>query len=281
MMKKRFAVISILIVSALSARSDWRFDAETGFFYNRNLSNSDRGPDEERDWSWKSDLRLGDAFQLTRDLRLDVTADLRGAVWHEYKAFDEIGPGLSAGLRYRFGLGRLAPWIMAEEEIHYASFGEDVRNGWNESLRLRGGIALTERIALEAGYSFDNFAARDNFFDIQGHRADTAVIFELTSALQVRLGYAYREGDVISYAVPPRPDILLLTTDRRPVDTFGTDPRYTAYRLLGRTHAISVSAQYGLTKHLTARVGYEYDNTWHGPLRYENHLLEASVAFAF
>lgn len=172
---------------------------------------------------------------MSRDLRLNLGADLHTAVWSHYDGFNEIGGGASAGLRYRFGLGRRAPWILLEERIGYDGFRETVRNGWDESLRLRGGIAITERIALEAGYAFGNFAARDNFFDRQGNRGDVCVVVDLTSSLQIAIGYSYRDGDVIAYAVPPRPDLVLIAPERRLVSTFGTDPRYTAYRLQART----------------------------------------------
>ena len=278
----RSTVLSVLLAMTLNfARAEWRFDAETGGFYDSNLSNSDRASDEKDDWAWKTDVRVGNGFQLSRDLRLNLAADLRGQLWDQYDAFNEIGAGASAGLRYRFGLGRQAPWILLEERIGYDRFHETVRSGWDESLRLRGGIAISERIALEAGYIFGNFAAPDDFFDEQGHTANARVIVDLTSSLQVVLGYTYREGNVISYAVPPRPDILLLTSEARPVTTFGTNPLYIAYRLRGQTNAVSVSAGCALTRYLSVQLAYEYAVTSHDPLQYENHLVEAKVAFAY
>jgi hypothetical protein len=275
-------LLSVLLAMTLNfARGDWRFEAETGGFYDSNLSNSDRASDEKDDWAWKTDVRISDGFQLSRDLRLNLAADLNGAVWDRYHAFNEIGGGASAGLRYRFGLGRQAPWILLEDRIGYDGFRESVRNGWNESLRLLGGIAISERVTLEAGYTFQNFAARDNFFDEQGHRGDARVIVDLTSSLQIALGYSYRDGDVIAYAVPPRPDLVLLASERRPVSTFGTDPRYTAYHIQAHTHAVSVSAVYALTKYLSVQLAYEYAATLHDPLHYENHFVDAKLAFAY
>ena len=62
------------------------------------------------------------------------------------------------------------------------------------------------------------------------------MVFDVTSSLQLTLGYTYREGDVISYAVPPRPDIARFSIEREDEDEFG-QPLRTAYKLLGRTHA--------------------------------------------
>jgi hypothetical protein len=263
------------------AHADWRFDAETGGLYDSNLSNLDRASDVKDDWAWKTDLRIANGFQLSRDLRLNVAADLRGQLWNRFDAFNKIGSGAAIGLRYRFGLGPLAPWISLENRTVYDRFNETARSGWDESCRLASGIALSKWIALEAGYTFENFAAADDFFDEQGHRASARAIVDVTSSLQIAFGYTYREGDVISYAVPPRPDILPLAIERELVTTFGSNPRYTAYRLLGRTHTVSVSAGYAVTTYLSVQLGYEYAVTGHDPLQYENHLVEAKIAFAY
>ena len=263
------------------ADAEWRFEGETGAFYDSNLSNSDRVADVKEDWAWSTDVRVGNAFQLSRDLRLNLDADLRGLLWTEYGGFNEIGGGASSALRYRFGLGPQAPWILLENRIGYDGFQESMRSGWDESLGLRGGFAISERIAVEAGYTFENFAAVDDFFDLQSHNGNVRVVVDLTSSLQIAVGYKYREGDVISYAVPPRPDIFMLTSDAQSVATFGTDPLYVAYRLLGRTHAAFVSAGFAITKHLSIQAAYEYSVTSHDPLQYENHLVEARIAFAY
>ena len=272
---------TLLTMTLSVAQAEWRFDAETGGLYNSNLSNSDRSADEKYDLAWKTDLRIGNGFQLSRDLRLNLAADLHGQLWDRFDSFNEIAAGASAGLRYRFGLGRQAPWILMEERIGYDRFHDSEFSGWDESVRLSGGIAISERIALEAGYVFENFAAPDNFYDIQGNTGVARVIVDLTSSLQVVLGYTYRDGDVIAYAVPPRPDILLLTSEARPVTTFGTNPLYIAYRLRSQTNAVSVSAGYALTRYLSVQLAYEYAVTSHDPLQYENHLVEAKVAFAY
>ena len=45
------------------------------------------------DWAWQSDLRAGNAFQLARDLRLSLGADLREQVWARFEAFNNVAPG--------------------------------------------------------------------------------------------------------------------------------------------------------------------------------------------
>ena len=276
------STLSLVLLTLFSsfARAEWRIQAETGVVYNSNLSNSDRSADVRDDWAWSSDISAGNRIQLTRDLRLNLGADLRGEVWDRFGAFNTIGPGASAGLRYRFGLGRQAPWILLEDRFGYDRFQDTAQSGYDNVLNFETGIALSDRIALEGGYAFESFVAPNDFYDRQVHRANVRAVFDVTSSLQVTLGYIYREGDVISYAVPPRPDIARFSIERENEDEFGL-PLRTAYKLLGRTHAVSFSIAYQLMKYASVQVGYEYAVTTHDPLQYENHLVEANIAVAY
>ena len=272
--------IVLLIVFSSFAHAEWRFEAETGAFYDSNLSNSDRSADVRDDWAWKSQIGAGNSLQLTRDLRMNLGADLRGEVWDRFGAFNTIGPGASAGLRYRFGLGRQAPWILVENRFGYDRFQDTAQSGNDNMFNLQAGIALSDRIALEGGYAFESFVAPDDFYDRQVHRGNVRMLFDVTSSLQVAIGYIYREGDVISYAVPPRPDIARFSIEREDEDEFG-QPLRTAYKLLGRTHAVSFSVAYQLTRYASVQLGYEYAVTTHDPLQYENHVVEANIAVAY
>jgi len=270
----------LLAIVSSAARADWRVDAETGVLYDSNLSNSERASDVKDDLAWQSNLRVGDNFQLTRDLRLNLGIDLRDQVWARFDAFNNLAPGGSASLRYRFGLGRLAPWVLIEDRLAYAFFREDDRSGLDNRFRIRGGFGITERLSLEAAYTFDDYEARSPFWDLSGNSGALHLTFDVTSSLQVALGYLYRNGDVISYALPPRPDLFALSSAREPVNSFGSPP-YTAYRLHGSTNALSASAGYTITKYISLQVNYEFRKTTDGPIEYVNHLVEAKVAFAY
>ena len=272
--------IVLLILLSSFARAEWRFEGETGLFYDSNLSNSDRSADVRDDWAWRSGISAGNSFQLTRDLRMNLGADLRGEVWDRFGAFNTIGPGASAGLRYRFGLGRQAPWVLVENRFGYDRFQDTAQSGNDNVFNLQAGIALSDRLALEGGYAFESFVAPDDFYDRQVHGGNVRMVFDVTSSLQVTVGYTYREGDVISYAVLPRPDIAPFSIEREDEDEFG-QPLRTAYKLLGRTNAVSFSVAYQLMKYASVQVGYEYAITTHDPLQYENHLVQANITVAY
>jgi hypothetical protein len=278
-MKIKIPLIFFMLAAG-TVEAEWRFDAETGIVYDSNLSNSDRSADVRDDWAWRSDVSVNNGLQLTRDVRLNLGADVRGALWDRFDAFDTVGVGGTASLRYRFGLGRQAPWLLLEDRFGYDRFHDSPQSGNDNEVNLRGGVALTERIALEGGYAFESFVAPNDFYDRQLHRVDARMVFDVTSSLQLGLGYAYQEGDVISYAVPPRPDIARFAVKRENEDEFGR-PLRTAYKLLGRTCALSFSAAYQLTKRASVQLGYEYSITTHDPLDYEKHLVEFKIAVAY
>ena len=269
-----------LVIMMNAARADWRIDFETGALYDSNLSNSDRAREEEADFSWQSDLQFGQGFQLSRDLRLNLAAQVHGQVWSQYDAFNNVRPGAAAGLRYRFGLGRMAPWVLLEDRVGYAVFHEDERSGLDNRLNVRAGLAITERLAVEVAYTFDVFDGKDSFWDLSGHTGSIRITFDATSSLQLALGFSHREGEVFSYALPPRPDIVALAAESKPVGSFDRPP-YTAYRVDGSTNAFSASAGYILSRNISVQVNYEFRHTASGSLKYENHLVEARIVFAY
>ena len=73
----RSVSLSPLLALLLScARADWSLAAETGSIYDSNLSKSNRNSDEKEDWAWRCDLRIGNNFQLSRNLSLSLGGDV-------------------------------------------------------------------------------------------------------------------------------------------------------------------------------------------------------------
>ena len=272
------AVLLALVASA--ARADWRVDAETGALYDSNLSNSDRASDAKDDWAWQSNLRVGNGFQLTRDLRLNLGVDLREQIWARYDAFNNVAPGGTASLRYRFGLGRLAPWVLVEDRLAYAFFKEDDRSGVENGFRIKGGFGITERLSVEAAYAFDDYEAKTPFWDLSGNSGAIRLTFDATSSLQVAVGYLYRNGEVISYALPPRPDVFALSSARESVNSFGESALH-GLPIARCDERVFRVGGYTLSKYISLQVNYEFRNTTHGPLGYVNHLVEVKIAFVY
>ena len=80
--------------------------------------------------------------------------------------------------------------------------------------------------------------------------------------------------------MPPRPEIAQFAIEREDQEEFGI-PLRTAYKFVGRTHALSVAAAYQLTKYASVQLSYEYAVTTRDPVQYEKHMVEAKIALAY
>ena len=129
----RSIILSVLLAMPLSeARADWNLGAESGALYDSNLANADRAADQEDDIAWKSEVTLSNGWQLARDWRLHLGGDFRSELWNEFTDFNHAGGGATAGLRYRFGLGPQAPWLLLENRLGYDRYHDTDRSGWDE-----------------------------------------------------------------------------------------------------------------------------------------------------
>lgn len=263
----------------LRAGQNWTFDFRNGILYDSNVSRSDRSSDVEQDEAWHAVLSAGQGFQLNDDLRLSVLGEVQSEVWRTYGGLSNVEPALAANLRYRFGLGKNAPWIRFDAKLSYADFEEARRSGWDIVPALRAGLSLSDRFRLEAAYSFERFAARDAVFEQDSHRVSLHGKIGLTSSMQMVIGYTYRHGDVTSAAIPPRPDVVKIAEVREPIDTF--DEEYVAYRFEASTHTASIALSQALTNFAAIRASYEWQYTTHDPLHYINHVSEVAIAFSF
>ena len=270
----------LLCASLQSAKAGkWIFDFRSGVLYDSNVSNSDRPDEREADLAWRSDFAAGQSFQLNDDLRLSVFGEVESHLWATYDGLSNIRPGLVPSLRYRFGLGKNAPWIRLETKAGYANFAESGRSGWEVRPGLRGGLSMAEHVALEVGYEYQHYAAREAVWEQDGHSVSLRGKIELTSSTQLSIGYSYRYGDVTAAAIPPRPDFVAIADVREFINTF--DELYMAYRFPASTHAGSIGLSQTLGHGVALQASYEYRYTTHDSLHYLNHATQLALAISF
>ena len=272
-----FLRLMVLIVLAGSGgltttgRADWIRDFSLGGSYNDNISNSQRGADVRSDWSSVATARVGKFTQLSEALRFTFTLDLAAQLWTDYPNLNNFETGGTAALRWRFGLGAMAPFLRAEVSAHYAGFGQDVQNGGRYRGAITLGKRLTERLEVQAAFLLDSAQAESQVFDQKGIGFALRAAFDLTNRTQLTLDYTYRYGAVISYAVPPRPDIVALANDRVALNTFGQP--YVAYNLDATTQGFAVGLNQALTGNLGCSCRYERWETSRSFLQYTNNVF--------
>ncbi len=272
-------LLCLAFVQTAPARDDWIFDIRSGVLYDSNVSHSDRATDRKDDVAWRTVLSAGQGFQLTDDLRLGIFGQVEGQLWGTYSGLNNIRPGVETNLRYRFGLGKNAPWIRLETKLSYADFSDEGRSGWDFRPGLSGGVGLTDRFRVDATYGYDRFAAREAVWEHQGHSVSVHGRIELTLSIQMVVGYGYRYGDVNSAAIPPRPDIVAIADVRERTETF--DKPYVAYRFPASTQIGAIAVSQALSSFAAIQASYEFQYTTHHPLHYINHVAELALAISF
>jgi hypothetical protein len=144
-------------------------------------------------------------------------------------------------------------------------------------------VALRRRLSdsLRAALTMEHagHAARGATFDRTGTETALEIDHDVGDVLRLSFRAAYREGDVLSYGRPPRPDLVPLAPNRAAVTTFG--PTMVAYSIEARTVALKLALTRSLGESSALAFGYEWRDTRRSPLRYVNHLVSLSLARQF
>ncbi len=275
-----FAAVVLLFCHTDSALADWIRDLRGEVSYDDNLSNSDRDADQRADFAFAGQARLGRFWTNASDaLRLTVTGDLDARAFARYQDFNRVLLGSSASLRYRFGLGAMAPFVRIEGGGGYANFEQNLQDGWRYRAALTIGKRMTDRLAIDASYIFENIGGSIRLFDRRSNSFALAASFDLTEKTQLTAFYEFRDGEVVSYAVPPRPDLLALSNANRDVSTFGRI--YEAYNLDAMTNTFAFGISQALTQSVSVNVRYEWSETWRDQISYVDNILRLSIHASF
>jgi hypothetical protein len=271
--------ILFLLESAGSSNGDWIRDFRGEVSYDDNVSKSDRDADQRGDFAFEGQARLGRFGELSDNFRLAITADIDVRTLARYEDFNNVFVGSTASVRYRFGLGAMAPFVRLEGSGGYANFTQNLQDGARYRAGITIGKRMTQRLALDASYFFDDIGGRIRLFDRRSHTFALTASLDLTATTQVSGTYELRDGEVISYAVPERPDIVALANAHREVNTFGQT--YEAYNLDATTHTLAIGISQALTQSVALNVRYEWQETSRAQLSYLSNVLRVSIHATF
>lgn len=262
------------VAFALRVDADWVRDFKTEGLFNDNVTRANRDADVRDDFAFGASARVG-RFEQSGAWRLTLTGDFDSQLWSRFDDFDHVSAGATAAVRYKFGLGTKAPFVRIEGSARFADFRQDEQDGWRTRTAIVAGKRLTERLGVELGYRFDEVRANHRLFDQEGHSFSLRAAFDLTASTQLTAGYTLRRGDVISYARPPRPDLLALAHTSREVATFG-EP-FIAYNLDATSHTFSIGVSQAITQHFGVSVRYERQETSRSHISYLNNVVVAGL----
>lgn len=279
MSRRLVCFLACLPAFACAAPAGWAPNITTTATWNDNATNADRSSDIISALELRVDAAVNHRLDLANNNALFVGAALAVEAWPRFEGLDHLNVGPRLAWQHKFGLGALAPIVGV------AFAGDAVFTRESDRAGLFGAVSVTLRKRLDAATRFaltqewSRHDARTAVFDRTGAESSLQLDRDLGERWQLSLIARWRTGDVLSYAMPPRPELVALAPARVPNSTF--DRPFVAYSLDARTltGAFALTRAIDDTTALTLRC--EWRQTGRASLRYVNHLVSAALARQF
>jgi hypothetical protein len=262
-----------------ASAADWAPNITTTATWNSNATNAGRSSDVIGALSLRAEGVSSARFALGTDDALFAGLALRAEAWPRFDGLDRAAIGPRLAWQHKFGLGALAPIFSAEFAGDAIGARETARSarGSSVSFALRKRFDAATRVALIHERARED--AREFVFDRTGAETSLELMRDLDEHWSLAFSARWREGDVLSYATPPRPDLVALAHTRVPNTTF--DRAFVAYSLEARSLAGDLALARTLSKSTSLTFRYEWRETERSPLRYVNHLVSVALARQF
>ena len=276
----RLALLVVALASLTVVRADdWAPNLTLTGAWHSNASNANRADDRIDALQTEADILASQRYSFGHNDSIHPTLHVGGEWWPRYHGLNRAALGGRVEWRHKFGLGKEAPIFSIEAGLDGVIADETGRRGTRTAvtaaLRKRFNDAWRGTISHE----FSRHDARFAVFDRVGNETTLELARELTDVARLTFSLRYRDGDVLSYGTPPRPDLVALAADRMPVETFGRP--MVAYSIDARTIAGRVAAIRALDESSALVLAYEYRTTEKSPLRYVNHLVSLGLVHQF
>jgi hypothetical protein len=276
-------VAALLFSASLAASAEtwtWAPTLDAAATWNSNATNSDRAGDEIGALQLRAEAAfLARQFTVGQDHALTVEFAANAESWPRFSGLDRWGVGPRVTWEHRFGLGALAPVLRIELEADFTGAHEAPRNGTGGLGRISWRRRFNETTQFAAAYERARFDARSAVFDRTAGEGSVQLIHDVGETWTLSGGARWREGTVLSYATPPRPDLVSVARVRTGVTTFHESR--VAYSIIAHSVAGFVTATRTLGERADVSLGYEYRTTSREPLDYVNHLVSVALRRQF
>ena len=252
-------------------------EADAWARYESNLSNSDASRDRIATGIAGGRFVVQTAGIWSRDWRWHLGLTAEGESVVRFSDLSRLDAGIRVGLERKFGLGWRAPRL----EVDFRSIGR-VSGEWDSSgIGLLPSIGVAwqggERWGLSVQYSPQWFFARGVLFESTAQTAGFSAWFDLFPTTRLQVRYQFRTGDIVSYATPPRPDLVAIAEVQETTLVFGS-PRV-RYRFDADTHALEAGVTQQLGDRFALSAIYRLEITQGKGKEYENHVFQLGARF--
>jgi hypothetical protein len=263
---------------------------EIGSRFESNASNSNKPSDRLADGFFTARAEAGTRGVWGRDWRWHTHLAGEGEVAFRFEGLSQIEGGVRLGTERKFGLGWNAPRLQFDVYTAFRGAGQAGASGFRLAPSLVFIWQVSERAGVSVRYSPHWFFAQGDLFDSAAQETGVFGWFDLFPATRLFVGYSFRYGDVVSYATPPRPDLVAIAIVREATDVFGAERM--AYRFDAATQSVQAGIEQTLfgfvelreretSTQLSLRATYRFEITQRGSLEYENHIAEIGLRVRF
>ncbi|MDO8542900.1 MAG: hypothetical protein Q7S40_20855 [Opitutaceae bacterium] len=275
----RLIALAYAAIPAGIQAQDWAPNLTLTSTWHDNATNAKPAADQISALQFEADMVASKRFSVGRDDSLHPTAHFAGEWWPRFNGLNRAAAGARLEWRHKFGLGALAPVFSIEGGANVVAARESERRGTSTVLlaTIRKRINHALRFALTQ--EFSDYNARAAVFDRQGAETAVEVGRDVTTSSRVTLRFSYRDGDVLSHATPPRPDLVALAPNRVSIGTFGRE--LTAYSIEARTFGARLGVVHAVDTDTALMAVYEVRQTRREPLRYLNQLVSVAIVHQF
>jgi hypothetical protein len=253
--------------------------AELGGRYESNASNSNLASDRLADGFFTAHLNAGTSGVWGRNWRWHAHLAGEGEQAFRFTGLSQIEGGVRLGIDRKFGLGWNAPRLQIDFYTAYRGSGQDGASGARLSPSVGFVWQFVERGGVSIRYLPQWFFAEGAVFYSGSQEGRIAGWFDLFPRTRLFADYAIRYGDVVSYATPPRPDLVAIAEVKEPTDVFGAERM--VYRFDAWTHSVRAGIEQDLTTWMKLRLAYRFEFTQRGSLNYANQIGEIGLRFKF
>jgi hypothetical protein len=276
---RRWLAIVFGCVSLVARADNWAPNLTVTGGWDSNATNANRPSDQIDTLQLKADILASQRFGSGRDDSFHLSLHGGGEWFPRYNGLTSGAIGARAEWRHKFGLGPLAPSFSAEVAGDYIAAKETGRRGASTSLTVSARKRFNDVTRGTVSYELARKDARYSVYDRLGREIALELDRDLTEMTRLTFTARYRNGDVVSYATPPRPDLVPIAPDRLAVDSFNRP--MIAYSIDANTWSGRVALVRALDERSAVIVGYEYRDTKRSPLRYVNHLVSVALVHQF
>lgn len=266
--------------AATTAHADqWAPNITGAFTWQDNASNANLSSDKIGALQTEWNLLASERYGLGRDDSFHPAIHVGAEWWPRFRGLNRYMGGARFEFRHKFGLGPLATTLFAEVGGDFVAAQETGRRGTSAHLLfgVRKRFDDVWQASLTQEYARQD--ARAAVFDRRGGETKLEVSRDLNDVARLTVTLGYRDGDVLSYGTPPRPDLVALAPNRLEVDTFGRP--MVAYSVDARTVSAKAAVIRALDENSALILGYQYRETERSPLKYVNHLVSLSLVHQF